>query len=82
MYIMWALEFNCMRPQQTGQKCLLLALNLSHMRTMKGFTHANKGQSATVHSDKLGPHLVCKGAKLKGPAWFRGDAVAVYFPAV
>lgn len=71
-----------MRPQQTGQKCLLLAWNLSHMRMMKGFIHANEGQSATVHSDRLGPHIVCKGDKLKGPAWFCGDAVAVYFPAV
>lgn len=79
---MWLLEFNCMKPQQTGQKFLLLAWNLPHVRIIKGFIHANKGQSATVHSDRLDHHLVCKGDKLKGPAWFCGDAVAVYFPAV
>ena len=75
-YIMWAPEFNCMRPQQTRQKCLLPALNLTCEGD--GAIDANQGQFAAVHKAAgEASHLVRKEGKLKVPAWFCSDAVAV-----
>lgn len=50
---------------------------------MKGVTNANEGQSAAVHkATGRASHLVRKEDKLKVPAWFSGDAIAVSFHAV
>lgn len=64
---MWVLEFNCMRPQQTGQKCLLLAWSLS-CEDDEGIYSCKQGTICSCSQWQAGTSSCVRGRQTKRPS--------------